>query len=85
MTSDSLTTHGSVTSLFAVTFLTLYFLLLFQMESESPSQLPAVQETQAQPGQPVISQQQEVHTGQPGQPIMYQMPPGHGEVVYTFP
>ena len=52
------------------------------MESESPAQLPVVQETQAQPGQPVISQQQHVYAGQPGQPIMYQMPAGQPQPVF---
>ena len=53
------------------------------MESETPAQIPVVQETQSQPpsDQPVLSQQQQVLAGQPitavhGQPIMYQMGPG---------
>ena len=58
--------------------------ILFQMESESPAQLPVVQETKARPppGQPVISQQQQVSAGQPGQPITYQMPPGQPQPVF---
>ena len=46
------------------------------MESESPAQLPVVQETQAQPppsSQPVATA--------PGQPIMYQMAPGQQQPV----
>jgi len=47
------------------------------MDSESPAQLPVVQETQAQPppsSQPVAAA--------PGQPIMYQMAPGQQQPVF---